>query len=112
MEPFEKFKVIFIYCIPIVLLIGIIPFVQNDYLLTVIYLVSALILLSIKSEKNDVLAFFFGLIGLTISEIFMVGTRVEIFVRNSFFGIMPLWLPFLWAYAFVIIKRCLRVLDR
>jgi hypothetical protein len=25
---------------------------------------------------------------------------------------MPLWLPFLWAYAFVVIKRAIRIIEK
>jgi len=36
---------------------------------------------------------------------------VETFVRNSLFGLMPLWLPFLWGYGFVAIKRGIKILE-
>ena len=107
----SKIRAIVVYCIPIVLMIGLIPVVANDYLLTGIYILFTVALLCIKSEKNDLLAFLFGLIGITLSETFFVSTGVETFLRNSLFGLMPLWLPFLWAYAFVTIKRTLRILD-
>lgn len=107
-----KTKLIVTYCIPIVVMIGLIPFVLNDYVLTAIYILFTAALLFIKSEKNDLLAFLFGLVGITISEAFFVGTGVETFLRESLFGLMPLWLPFLWAYAFVTIKRSLRILDK
>ena len=93
-------------------MIGFIPLVENDYLLTLIYLIFIIALMSTKSEKNDWSALLFGLIGITISESIFISTGVETFVRNSLFGLMPLWLPFLWAYAFVTIKRSLRILDR
>ena len=93
-------------------MIGLIPLVKNDYLLSAIYCLCILALLFIKREKNDLLALAFGFIGITLSEIFFVSTGVETFLRNSFFGLIPLWLPFLWAYAFVTIKRVLIVLDQ
>ena len=108
----NKTKLIVFYCIPIILMIGLIPLVKSDYLLTLIYSVCILALLFIKSEKNDLTALVFGFIGITLSEAFFVSTGVEIFLRNSLFGLMPLWLPFLWAYAFVTIKRALRILDK
>lgn len=46
-----------------------------------------------------------------ISEFFFVSTGVETFVRNTLFGIMPIWLPFLWGYGFVDIKRAIQILD-
>ena len=108
----QKSLAIVLYVIPIVLMIGLIPLVHNDYLLSFIYIAFAIALLSYKSEKNDLLALLFGLAAITASEYFFVSTGVETFVRNSFLGVMPLWLPILWAYAFVTIKRSLRILDQ
>ena len=108
----RKAQAVFLYALPIVVMIGLIPFVPNDYLLSAIYTLFIIALLFIKSEKNDLLALFFGLIGVTISEAFFVSTGVEVFVRHTLFGLMPLWLPILWAYVFVTIKRSLRILDR
>jgi hypothetical protein len=93
-------------------MIGLIPVVQNDYALAAIYLFCIAALLATRSEKNDGLALAFGLVGVTTSEFFFVSTGAETFLRNSLFGIMPIWLPLLWAYVFVSIKRSLRVLDR
>ena len=108
----RKIISIFLYTLPILAMIGLIPFVANDYILTVIYFLFIVALLSIKKEKSDLLALLFGLIAITISEYFFVSTGVETFLRHNLFGIIPLWLPFLWAYAFVTIKRSLRILDR
>jgi hypothetical protein len=44
-------------------------------------------------------------------EYLFISTGVETFNRNSLFGIMPLWLPLLWAYAFVAIKRSVILLN-
>lgn len=93
-------------------MIGLIPLVTNDYFLAGLYFLIASISLIIKKEKHDYLAYIFGLIVITISEYFFIQTGVETFVRNSLFGIMPIWLPLLWAYAFVAIVRSVRVLDR
>ena len=46
-----------------------------------------------------------------VSEYLFISTGVETFNRNSLFGLMPLWLPFLWGYAFVVMKRVIVVLD-
>lgn len=64
-----------------------------------------------KREEYDLAAYVIGLIALTISEAFFVSTGVESFLRVSLFGLMPLWLPFLWAYVFVAIKRSLKILG-
>jgi len=107
----RKAWTILLYCIPVFLMIGLIPLVLNDYLLAVIYLLFIIVLLVIRSEKNDLLALMIGFVGITIFEVFFVSTGVETFTRNSLFGLIPIWLPLLWAYAFVTIKRSLRVLD-
>lgn len=49
---------------------------------------------------------------MTISESFFIGTGVETFVRSSLFNIMPIWLPLLWAFAFVIMRRIIVILDK
>ena len=109
---FNKISAIALYAASVAVMIALIPLVQDDYLLTAIYIAFIVGLLFIKSEKNDLLALIFGLVSITASEYFFVSTGVETFTRNSLFGVMPLWLPFLWAYAFVTIKRSLRILDR
>ncbi len=98
--------------LPIALMIGLIPFVLNDYILALVYILIAVATFTLKREDHDYLAYFFGLIVITISEYFFVRTGVETFVRNSLWGVMPIWLPFLWAYAFAVIKRSLRILDQ
>ncbi len=108
----QKVRSIILYFIPIVIMIGLIPLISNDYILTLVYIVCIAILMFVKSEKNDLAALLLGLIGIAISEYIFISTGVETFIRNSFLGLMPLWLPFLWAYVFITIKRSLRILDR
>ncbi|MDB5244176.1 MAG: hypothetical protein JWN18_46 [Parcubacteria group bacterium] len=109
---FIKARKILINAFPVALMIILIPIVLNDFLLAALYLVIAIISLMTRHEKNDYLAYVFGLVVITISEYFFIQTGVETFMRNSLFGIMPVWLPLLWAYAFVAIMRSLRVLDQ
>jgi hypothetical protein len=91
----------------IVLMIALIPIIENDYFLLGIYLLITLITLFIKFDLKDVKVFFLGLIMLTISESIFVSTGVETFNRNTLFGLMPIWLPVLWGYGFIAIKRTL-----
>jgi hypothetical protein len=107
----QKFLTILLYFIPILVMIGLIPLVTNDYILTGLYVGFIIALLNIKREKNDLLALGLGVFGITISEYFFISTGVETFSRTSLLGVMPLWLPFLWGYAFITIKRALRVID-
>lgn len=107
----NKVKLITGYYIPIVIMIGLIPLIVNDYVLTGIYSMFIFGILAVKKEKNDVAALLLGFIMVTLSEWIFTSTGVETFVRKSLFGIMPIWLPFLWAYVFVTIKRTLRIVD-
>ena len=107
----KKSKNIFLNLIPIIIMIGLIPLVANDYTLTGIYCLIIAIFLFIKKEKKDVLFFIFGFVSLTISEFFFVSTGVETFVRDSLLGIIPVWLPFLWGTAFIAIRRTIKILE-
>lgn len=117
-QPFDTISIggkmykIFLNTIPILVMIGLIPLVSNDYFLTLIYIIVILTSLMIKRTHNDLTVFVFGFVVMIISEYLFVSTGVETFVRNSLFGLMPLWLPFLWGYGFVAIKRSVEILDR
>lgn len=92
-------------------MIGLIPVFQNDYHLLYAYIILSMGLLFIKKTRSDIPVFFIGLIFMTISEYFFLKTGVEEFTRKSLFGIMPIWLPVLWAYGFVTIKRIVETLN-
>jgi len=102
---------ILIEVVPVLLMIILILFVRNDYFLSLIFIVIILISFYIKYEKKDFLFLVLGFFVMMISEIIFISTDVETFNRNSLFGIMPLWLPVLWAYAFVTIKRAINILK-
>ncbi len=97
--------------LPVLLMIGFIPIVQNDYFLTFLYVVIILVSFFVKKEKGDILIFFLGFFVMTLSEMVFISTGVETFVRNSLLGLMPLWLSFLWGYGFVAIKQGLKILE-
>ncbi len=93
-------------------MIALIPLVKNDYVLALLYLVVIVFSLRIIDfTRTDVLALFFGFVMMTVFEYIFIATGVETFARNSLFGIMPFWLPFLWAYGFVAIKRSVETLN-
>ena len=104
-------KYIILNFIPIFVMIGLIPVIKNDYLLSLVYLVIIAASFSVKLVKNELVIFIFGFITLTISETIFVSTGVETFTRRSLFNLMPLWLPLLWGYSFVAIKRGVLLLD-
>ena len=89
---------------PVFFMIALIPYVRDDVLLTGIYL--AIIAISaIRYRREDFIFLMFGFCILLAGEYFFLLTGVEQFERRTLFGVMPLWLPFLWAYIFVTIKR-------
>jgi hypothetical protein len=96
---------------PIFLMIGLIPLVQNDFYLTILYIVLTMCSFFIRYTKNDLLVYSIGFAAMTFFECIFILTGVETFIRNSLFGIMPLWLPFLWAYGFVVIKRAIAIIE-
>ena len=105
-----KISYILIEAFPVLLMIWLIPIVPNDYLLTLMYIALIDLFLRIKKESKDALMLGLGFCIMTLAEVIFVLTGVETFTRNSLFGIMPLWLPFLWAYSFVAIKREIMIL--
>lgn len=102
---------IFINIIPVILMIGLIPVIRNDYWLTAVYVLIIAISFFIKYEKKEYIFLLFGFFTMIISEYFFVSTGVETFNRNSLFGLMPIWLPSLWGYGFVVIKRAINILN-
>lgn len=107
----NKILKILIEAIPIIIMIALIPFISNDYLLFLIYIIIIVASLLIRYEKKDIIFLVFGFFIMLIVEYFFVSTGVETFTRNTLFGIMPLWLPVLWAYGFVVIKRAIVILG-
>ncbi|HRZ95458.1 MAG TPA: DUF2878 family protein [Candidatus Moranbacteria bacterium] len=102
---------IFLNSIPILIMIGLIPVVGNDYWLALIYCLIITISFWIKYEKREYIIILFGLFIMIICEAIFLSTGVEVFNRNTLFGIMPIWLPLLWGYAFVAIKRGIKLLE-
>ncbi|MCX6811231.1 MAG: DUF2878 family protein [Candidatus Berkelbacteria bacterium] len=110
-EYIKKTLGIIVNAIPVVLMIVLIPFIGNDYWLTGIYALIILVYLALRREKNDILFLILGFIVMFISEYVFIKTGVEQFNRKSLLGVMPLWLPFLWANAFVVIKRAIVIIS-
>lgn len=107
----QKVLSIFVESMPILLMIGLIPVVKNDYLLTSLYVVIIVIALILKREKNDFSVLIFGFVVMILFEYLFISTGVETFTRNTLLGSMPLWLPFIWAYGFIAIKRAVKIID-
>lgn len=107
----RKAIAIFINSIPTLVMIGLIPVVENDFFLAALYIVVIFIAFKIKRERTELQVFFLGMLIMIVMEYIFVSTGVETFVRNSLFNMMPIWLPLLWGYGFVAIKRSVRVLE-
>lgn len=108
----KKIAVIFLNALPILIMIGLIPLVANDYVLASIYIVIIAAALIVKKTPHDPLMLVFGFLTMTTAEYLFISTGVETFQRKTLLGVMPVWLPVLWAYGFVAIKRSVKVLAR
>lgn len=107
-----KLRDIALNAIPILVMIALIPLVANDYLLSALYVLIIIVALAIKRTPLDLTALIAGLVLMTLAEYLFVSTGVETFARQSLFGMMPLWLPILWAYGFVAMKRITYIIGR
>ena len=96
---------IIFYAAVVVIMVALVTVIKNDYTLTGIYSVFILSAVVFKKERSDFMFLTIGFFGLILGEYFFVSTGVETFNRNSLFGIMPLWLPFLWSFIFLSMKR-------
>ncbi len=108
----KKIRRVFFNAFPALLMLSLIPLIKDDYDLSLVYIVIISLSFYIKREKYDFFVFVFGFVVMTIFERLFVYTGVETFQRNSLLGVMPLWLPLLWAYGFVAIKRSINAIDR
>lgn len=106
----HKLLRILLNALPILLMIEMIPFVTNDYVLTALYVAIIAVLLLRKRRKKDLVILVLGFALMLLLESIFVWTGVETFTRRSLFGLIPLWLPVLWAYGFVAIKRAIEIL--
>ncbi len=92
-------------------MIALIPLVSNDYALAFLYVGVIVVALAVKRNPHDVLVFVFGFFIMIPFECLFVATGVETFTRQTLFGLLPLWLPLLWGYGFVAMKRSIAVLN-
>ncbi|MBI2129479.1 hypothetical protein HYU07_04520 [Candidatus Woesearchaeota archaeon] len=102
---------VFIEATPVLLMIVLTPFVKNDYILAAIYLVIIAISFLVRYEKGDAVFLVLGFAMMFFFEYLFISTGSETFERRSLFGVMPVWLPILWAYGFVAIKRAADILK-
>ncbi|MCK4520981.1 MAG: hypothetical protein KAU20_00270 [Nanoarchaeota archaeon] len=108
MKTTDLIKKMFFELIPILIMIALVPFLK-EMVLSGLFLVMILIGFKIKYEKKEIIVFLIGFIFMTLIELFFISTGVETFTHNRLFGI-PLWLPLIWGYGFVVIKRVVSAL--
>lgn len=102
---------IFLNSMPVLIMVGLIAVIESDYWLTLVYCLIIAVSFRIKYERNEHVVLIFGFFIMIISEFIFISTGVETFNRNTLFGLMPIWLPFLWGYGFVAIKRSVKLLG-
>jgi len=93
-------------------MISIINWVSDDYILAGIYILIILADMAVRKRKHDTVALVFGFFAMTMFEYLFVTTGVETFTRQSLLGVMPIWLPILWSYGFVSIKRAVEIIEK
>jgi len=93
-------------------MVGLIPLISNDFVLMAVFGLVISVSFLVKRQKNEWLIFIAGFLLMIFFEYIFILTGVEVFYRNTLFGIMPIWLPFLWAYGFVAIGRATKILDK
>lgn len=97
--------------LPVFFMIALVPFVRNDFILAGLY-IFIIGISAIRYTRKDLLFLVFGFFMLLITEYFFLLTGVEVFERRSLLGVMPVWLPLLWAYIFVCIKRSVLLFEK
>lgn len=108
----KKSTEIFYNALPILAMIGLVPFILSDYLLAVVCIVIIVGTFLVKRVRYDLTIFAVGFFTMILVEGLFVSTGVETFNRNSLLGIMPIWLPVIWGYGFVSIKRLIEIIER
>lgn len=107
----KKSTEIFYNAIPIFAMIGLVPLILNDYLLAVVCIGIIIAALLVKKVRYDLTIFVVGSFTMILVEWLFISTGVETFNRNSLLGIMPIWLPVIWGYGFVSIKRLIEIIE-
>jgi len=80
-------------------------FVKNEFLIFIGLLLIIGISFKINYEKNEFYWLFIGIItGITLEIGGDYFYKLQFWTSGSFFG-LPLWLPLLWGYIFVIVRR-------
>jgi hypothetical protein len=98
--------------LPIIAVIALVPLVRDDLLLTGIYIVCIIVALALRQDKKDLVFLSVGFVGSAIGELLFIATGVEIFTRDVLIWGMPVWLPFMWGYIFIMMRRAALALEK
>ena len=102
---------LFYILLPVWVMIATLFVTTNDYLITAFYALMGLAALINGNDKKEWGLYLLGFVLLSACELFFVSTGVETFNRKALIAGMPIWLPFLWAYAFILMRRALIAWD-
>lgn len=90
---------------PLVIGLVFLWFAQNELLITIGILLVIILTFKTEYHKNELKWLFIGIITGIILE--LGGDyfyKLQFWSKGSFFGV-PIWLPLLWGYIFVIVRR-------
>ena len=93
-------------------MVALIPLIRNDFLLAGIFILFIATTLLIRQDRKDLVFLGVGIVVPTIGEILFVATGVESFSRDVLVLGIPLWLPLLWGYIFIMMRRGVAALER
>lgn len=105
-------KKIILELIPIIVLITVIPIAKNDFYILVSYIILIAVFLRLKYEKNEYKILIGGIVFMALFEYLFILTGVETFKNKTLFNIMPIWLPLLWGYGMIAMRRIANELIR
>ena len=97
-------KKIILNIIPILVMILLVKVIKNDYYLLIVYALLILTMLKINYEKNEYKLLISGIIFMFVTEYIFISTGIETFTSQTLIN-MPIWLPLLWGYGFIVINR-------
>ena len=97
-------KKIILNVIQILVMILLVKVIKNDYYLIIVYALLILTMLKINYEKNEYKLLISGIIFMFVTEYIFISTGIETFTSQTLIN-MPIWLPLLWGYGFIVINR-------
>lgn len=92
-------------------MVCLVPVIENDYLLSLAYIIIICGAFLFRYERGEIILLFLGAIIMFIFELLFISTGVETFNRITLMNKMPVWLPILWGFGFVQIKRVVKALN-